>query len=377
MTKRINGLPAWAGRSARTGTTRLRELHDFGPNHGRLDAWFFVPSRSPAQPRPLVVVLHGCTQTAQGYDNGSGWSELAEAHDFAVLFPEQRRSNNANLCFNWFEPADTRRGDGEASTIAQMIDTMIASHGIDAERVFITGLSAGGAMTSAMLAAYPEKFAGGAILAGLPHGAATSVQEAFQQMRAHTPTRRTSGRSIGEASPHRGDWPTVSIWHGTADSVVDQSNADAIVRQWREVHGLPEAPSEAGLADGHPHRAWRDGSGKLLIEEYRVTGMGHGTPLATAGECGCGRAGAFMLEVGISSTLHSARTWGLLGERQAAQERVAPGRAVAIDPPVAPAAPVPAVMAVHRAFLPPVTLPARGRVGQVIEDALRSAGLMK
>ena len=375
MTKRIHGLPAWAARGANAGASRLRALHDFGPNHGRLDGWFFAPPQH-AQPCPLVVVLHGCTQTAQGYDHGSGWSELAEAHGFAVLFPEQRRANNANLCFNWFEPADTRRGGGEASTIAQMIDTMIARHGADPQRVFITGLSAGGAMTSAMLAAYPEKFAGGAILAGLPHGAATSVQEAFQQMRTHTPTRRTSGRSIGEASAHRGAWPTVSIWHGTADSVVDQSNADAIVRQWREVHGLPEAPSETTRVDGHPRRAWHDGSGKLLIEEYRVTGMGHGTPLATAGECGCGRAGAFMLEVGISSTLHSARTWGLLGEQ--------PSRLEATSATVEPAAslPAPLSLALPTEAAPPSLAPfampgSRSRVGQVIEDALRSAGLMK
>lgn len=379
MTKRIHGLPAWAVRGARAGATRLRELHDFGPNHGRLNAWFFAPSQG-AELRPLVVVLHGCTQTAQGYDHGSGWSELAEAYDFAVLFPEQRRANNANLCFNWFEPADTRRGGGEASTIAQMIDTMIARHGVDGQRVFITGLSAGGAMTSTMLAAYPEKFAGGAILAGLPHGAATSVQEAFQQMRAHRPTQRTSGRSIGEASAHRGDWPTVSIWHGTADSVVDLSNAEAIVRQWREVHDLPEAPSEATLVDGHPYRAWRDGSGKLLIEEYRVTGMGHGTPLATSGECGCGTAGAFMLEVGISSTLHSARTWGLLGEQLPKQKRAASHGNLAIEQPVSPLAQpllAPVGEAPHPAFVPPAMFPSKSRVGQVIEDALRSAGLMK
>jgi poly(hydroxyalkanoate) depolymerase family esterase len=378
MTKRIHGLPAWAARGAKTGATRLRELHDFGPNHGKLDGWFFAPPQS-AQPCPLVVVLHGCTQTAHGYDHGSGWSELAEAHGFAVLFPEQRRSNNANLCFNWFEPADTRRGGGEASTIAQMIDTMIARHGVDGQRVFVTGLSAGGAMTSAMLAAYPEKFAGGAILAGLPHGAAASVQEAFQQMRTHTPTRRTSGRSIGEASAHRGGWPTVSIWHGTADSVVDQSNADAIVRQWREVHGLPEAPSETTLVDGHPRRAWHDGAGKLLIEEYRVTGMGHGTPLATAGDCGCGEAGAFMLEAGISSTLHSATTWNLLGDRPPRQRANLGGNAVIEAPATPPARPslAPAIEAARPTFVPPATHLSRSRVGQVIEDALRSAGLMK
>ena len=366
MTRRLNNLAAWTARRKKPGASRLRELEDFGPNHGKLNAWYFAPAAG-SELRPLVVVLHGCTQTAQGYDHGSGWSELAEAHGFAVLFPEQRRSNNANLCFNWFEPADTRRGGGEALTIAQMIDTMVARHGIDPRRVFISGLSAGGAMTSAMLAAYPEKFAGGAILAGLPHGAAASVQEAFQQMRAHTPTRRTTGRSIGEASAHGGGWPTVSIWHGTADSVVDPSNSDAIVRQWREVHGLPEAPSEATLVDGHPRRAWHDGSGKLLIEEYRVTGMGHGTPLQTTGECGCGEAGAFMLEAGISSTVRSAETWGLV--EQAKQKKPASAGNISAIAQAVTVLPVAAAR--------PAALPAQSRVGQVIEDALRTAGLMK
>jgi poly(3-hydroxybutyrate) depolymerase len=146
----------------------------------------------------------------------------------------------------------------------------------------------------------------------------------------------------------------VSIWHGTADATVDESNADGIARQWRELHGLPAEPSESGLVEGYPHRAWRDQAGKLLIEEYRVTGMGHGTPLATKGECGCGEAGAFMLEVGISSTVHSARTWGLLGKhksRPATAKAATPNRATSAAQP-------------HQ-------------VGKVIEDALRAAGLMK
>ena len=331
---------------------RLGALEDFGANPGNLGAWFYAPEHSG--PTPLVVVLHGCTQTAHGYDKGSGWSELAEAFGFAVLFPEQSRANNPSACFNWFDPGDTRRGHGEAHSIAEMIDTMVARHGVDAGRVFITGLSAGGAMTSVMLATYPDKFAGGAILAGLPHGAASSVQEALQQMRGHIPSSRTSGRSLQRASGYDGPWPTISIWHGTADHVVDPSNADAIARQWRELHGLPPQPSETGTVEGYPHHAWRDASGKLLIEEYRVTGMGHGTPLATKGECGCGEAGAFMLEVGISSTVHSARTWGLLGKRKrkpaAAKEDGRPPRREA---------------------------PKVQGVGKVIEDALRSAGLMK
>ncbi|MBT2134340.1 PHB depolymerase family esterase [Croceibacterium sp. LX-88] len=329
--------------------SRLRELDDFGSNPGGLKAWFYAPSSE--NPLPLVVALHGCTQTAGGYDTGTGWSELAEAHGFAVLLPEQQRANNPNLCFNWFEPGDARRRSGEPLSIAQMIDAMVGRHGVDGKRVFITGLSAGGAMTSNMLAAYPEKFAGGAILAGLPHGAASSMPEAFQQMRRYSPTAKSSGRSIREAASHDSEWPAVSIWHGTADTVVDMSNAEGILRQWQEVHGVGQEPTEQEVIDGHPRRGWRNNAGRLVIEEYRVLGMGHGAPLAVEGECGCGETGAFMLEAGISSTLHSARTWGL------------------IDP---------AVKRAKTCAEPTRPLHSKsGSVRQVIEDALRTAGLMR
>ncbi|TIL83807.1 MAG: PHB depolymerase family esterase, partial [Mesorhizobium sp.] len=111
---------------------------------------------------PLVVVLHGCTQTAAGYDDGSGWSQLADQEGFTLLFPEQQRANNPNLCFNWFVPGDTKRNGGEALSIRQMIGAVVVEYGLDRKRIFITGLSAGGAMTSVMLACYPEVFAGGA-----------------------------------------------------------------------------------------------------------------------------------------------------------------------------------------------------------------------
>jgi poly(hydroxyalkanoate) depolymerase family esterase len=364
----LNRFPLARKSRAPSPPSRLARLDGFGSNPGQLHAWTFVPDRESGRALPLVVVLHGCTQTAAGYDRGSGWAELAAAFGFSVLFPEQQRSNNANLCFNWFEPQDTRRGAGEALSIAQMIEAMIARDGVDRDRVFITGLSAGGAMTSVMLAIHPELFAGGAILAGLPHGAAASVAEAFQQMRSPSPTRRTSGSSIKQASRHAGPWPAVSIWHGTADSVVSPSNADAIARQWREVHRLSDRDGEEDRVDGYPHRVWRDADGKVLVEEYRVTGMGHGTPLATTGECGCGEAGAFMLEVGISSTVHSAKTWGLLNERRT-EVRHEPR----------PAARGADAETVALPDGPPSTALPRGTdsITKVIEDALRKAGLMK
>lgn len=161
-------------------------MKNFGANPGKLKCWLYLPTIL-APKTPLVVVLHGCTQNAAAYDHGSGWSKLSEEKGFAVLFPEQQRANNANLCFNWFEPADTRRDQGEALAIREMIGHVIESQGIDPERVFITGLSAGGAMANVMLATYPELFAGGAIIGGLPYGTASGVGQAFERMRGHNP----------------------------------------------------------------------------------------------------------------------------------------------------------------------------------------------
>ena len=122
------------------------------------------------------------TQTAASFDFGTGWSTLAKRYGFALLMPEQQGANNANTCFNWFNPEDTARDSGEACSIRQMIARAVDDIGIDRHRIFITGLSAGGAMTSVMLATYPEVFAAGAVIAGLPYGTATNVKEAFESM---------------------------------------------------------------------------------------------------------------------------------------------------------------------------------------------------
>lgn len=323
---------------------RLKTLPPETDNPGGLEARVHVPAdlRGSA---PLVVVLHGCTQTAAGYDHGSGWSRLADRHRFALLFPQQTRANNPNGCFNWFQPGDTRRGEGEAASIAAQVEAMCAAHAIDQARIFVTGLSAGGAMAGTMCATYPELFAGGAIIAGLPYGCASSVGEAFACMSGKQ--GGSGGAAVRGASSHAGPWPRISVWHGTADTTVAPVNADRIVAQWTGVHGLPTAPTRTGAVGGAAHAVWAGPDGRVLVERYLIPGMGHGTPLRPGTGAGrSGVVGAHMIDAGISSTDHIAAFFG-------------------IGPAVAAVAPV-------------VNVPSQKTGPQsIIEDALRKAGLMR
>ncbi len=293
------------GRAGFTPTgmpSRLSELA-VKDNPGGLRALHYVPPGVDG-PMPLVVVLHGCTQSAAGYDHGSGWSQLADRHGFALLFPEQQRANNPMLCFNWFRVGDTQRGMGEAASIRAMIEQMGRQHSIDPARIFVTGLSAGGAMASVMLATYPELFAGGAIIAGVAYGCASDVSQAFDCMGGRARADAADlGAKVRRASPHKGPWPRISVWQGSEDQTVVPSNADAIVLQWAHVHGLDPVPNRTEKVAGYPRRIWTGPSGEPLIEQYVITGMAHGTPLMPGtGEGQSGTAGANLLDVGLSST---------------------------------------------------------------------------
>jgi poly(hydroxyalkanoate) depolymerase family esterase len=364
----------------------LVETNGFGTNPGDLRMWSFVPA-GLQQTAPLVVVLHGCGQNAAGYDQGAGWSTLAEHYGFALLLPEQRRTNNAHGCFNWFNPEDTARDQGEACSVRQMIARMVADHGIDQHRIFVTGLSAGGAMTSVMLATYPEVFAAGAVIAGLPFGVASNVREALNGM------LQSSSRPSGElgdlvrsASTHQGPWPKLSVWHGSADRTVDPANASEIVKQWLDVHRLPAAPMFEGIVDGHPHQVWWNADGETIVESYTITDMAHGTPLGIAdNDERYGAAGAFLIEAGISSSYHIANFFGLTKHisQPRAAETVASHTAKPQPPP--PPQYTPDVAAARRPLSPsqrPAEPPPQRRrraidVSGLITRALTAAGLMK
>lgn len=345
----------------RDGEGRLKALTGFGSNPGALEARIYVPTEAPGA---LVVVLHGCTQSAAYYDQGSGWSKLAERHGFALLFPEQRRGNNANLCFNWYHPGDARRGRGEALSISQMVEQLASQYRLPRSRIFITGLSAGGAMTSVMLASYPELFAGGAIIAGLPYACANTLPEALEQMRGQKlQTRQTLLARARAAADYQGDYPTLSVWHGTNDTVVDPRNATAIVNQWRDLHGIGDSEGTVELLSGHRRETWADRQGCAVVQRYDIRGMGHGTPVNTRQDPPCGSVGPHMLEASICSTTQIANSWGLVADsanlRKLSRAPGNAGAAPTVPPPANPSSSHPS------------------GVKHVIEDALRAAGLMR
>lgn len=390
------------GRNLRPPTeSPLLETRDFGSNPGALRMFSYVPDHRQAVPA-LVVVLHGCGQTAAGYDLGAGWSTLAKHFGFALLMPQQQSSNNSNGCFNWFNPEDTARDSGEACSIRQMIARMELDVGIDARRVFVTGLSAGGAMTSVMLATYPEIFAGGAIIAGLPFGVATNMREALSGM-YQSPSRPAGelGDLVRNASNHKGPWPKLSVWHGSADRTVNPANADEIVKQWLDVHQLPAAPMSEAEVDGYPRQIWWNADGETVVESYTITNMAHGTPLGIGdNDERYGAQGAFLIEAGISSSYHIANFFGLTewinltareASKQASRET---GKETAKVAAKVAANPIPAASATEgtrdlvKAFVPlatrnrrpePATPPKRPGidVSAVITRALTAAGLMK
>ena len=384
----IYGLEGF-GRGVRRGLrSPLVETNGFGTNPGDLRMFSYVPGN--LQPAPgLVVVLHACGQTAAGYDLGAGWSTLAKHYGFALLMPEQQPANNAQGCFNWFNPEDSARGRGEACSIRQMIARMVDDHEIDPHRIFVTGLSAGGAMTSVMLATYPEVFAAGAIIAGLPFGVATNVREALNGM-FQSPARPAGelGDLVRGASKHRGPWPKVSVWHGSADRTVNPANANEIVKQWLDVHQLPSTPMSASTVDGYPRQIWWNAEGQTIVESYTITDMAHGTPLGTAeNDERYGTQGAFLIEAGISSSYHIANFFGLTEWIRSPSQASAktPKQAAKKIPATSPIsltpdfAPVlwPLATPLRHSEPPPQSRRRAIDVGAVITRALTAAGLMK
>lgn len=292
----------------------LTQVTSFGSNPGALRMFEYVPPGLPTG-APLVVVMHGCTQTASGYAALTQWGELADRFGFAVVFPEQPTANNFLGCFSWFEPADYARGQGEALSIRQMVAAATAAHGSDPARVYATGLSAGGFMTAVMLAAYPEVFAAGAVMAGGPYACATSVANASTCQNGNVQRSPAQwGDLVRGAAPAPGSYPRVLAFHGATDATVVPADMQQLVAQWTNVHGIDAVADTSETFRTATHQVFRDAAGTARVETYLVAGMGHAVVVdpGTAEDQG-GAVGAYAEDRDIYSSYYAAQFFGLTG----------------------------------------------------------------
>ncbi|MBK6044327.1 PHB depolymerase family esterase [Streptomyces sp. MBT55] len=327
------GTSAAAPAEARAAAA-LERLTSFGANPGGLNMYVYRPATLPAN-APVVVALHGCTQSAQVYSDNAGLNTFADRHGFLVVYAETTTANNASKCFNWFQPGDTRRGQGEAASIRQMVAHAATAYGADTGRVQVTGLSAGGAMTSVMLAAYPDVFAAGAVVAGIPYGCGVDVVSAFGCMSPGVDrTPAAWAQAVRDAHPgFAGPWPRVAIWHGDNDATVAPTNADELRDQWTAVHGLGQTPDRTSTIGPNSTRRSEylaaDG-GASVVEVNRVPGIGHGTPVDPgSGAEQCGATGTQHFIDSICSSYWITRFFGLDGTTTPEPP---------VDPPTDPAA---------------------------------------
>lgn len=286
---------------------------DFGTNPGALDMYEHAPANLPTG-RPLVVVLHGCTQEASGMET-AGWNALADQLELTVVYAQQRQANHPLRCFTWYSDSDITRDSGEAKSVMQMVDHAIAAHGSDPARVYVTGVSAGGALTSVMLATYPERFAAGSMMAAVPYRCGTDLLSAQACTMMSPSAQRTPmqwGDLVRAENPgFAGPFPRVQIFQGANDTTVAPANAIENVKQWTNVWGI-DATADATATIGPATRTQYTAGTTVAVELYSVAGMGHAIAVGDDGSGPCpASTGTFFVDVGLCSTLRAAEFFGL------------------------------------------------------------------
>jgi poly(hydroxyalkanoate) depolymerase family esterase len=243
---------------------------------GSRDYTVYVPSHTDGRKRPLIVMLHGCTQNPDDFAVGTGMNRLAEEHGFIAAYPGQPMTANQSGCWNWFNLTDQMRDTGEPSIIAGITRTLMVEFDIDAERIYVAGLSAGGAMAAIMSATYPELYAATGIHSGLAYGTATDLPSAFAAMRG-TSSPAAPAQTKSHLNSANGRSRTI-VFHGASDQRVHPSNAETILAEARA--GLTDPAQETqhyGSAGGRAYTRTviADASGVPRVEHWAIEGLGH------------------------------------------------------------------------------------------------------
>ena len=310
----------------------LEPVAEFGPNPGNLAMFVHAPADLPEM-APLVIALHGCTQSAKAFDDETGLLALADRHGFALVFAEQSEDNNPTACFNWFADSDNRRDVGESASIRAMVAEATARFGSDPDRIFVLGLSAGGSMTAVMLATYPEVFRAGAVIAGSPYGcnrpdvwtwawwtwlktwvgdaAAAAYACGLLNSQPISRSAREWGdivRGLDGQSVDR--WPRLSLWQGDADRVVDPDNHRELVKQWTDLHAIDADPDGVETHGTATRTLYRDDRDEILIEAWMIPDFEHAIAIDPDGApISCGIVAEFIEDADICTVARIIDFW--------------------------------------------------------------------
>lgn len=263
------------------------ETHQFSNEAGTRAYKLYIPADVVEAPRPVVVMLHGCTQSADDFALGTQMNRLADEHGFLVVYPEQAANVNMSKCWNWFKQQDQLRGAGEPSLIAGIVREVATRHDADLRRVFVAGLSAGAAMAVVLGETYPELFAGVGAHSGLPYGSAHDIPSAMAAMKggrgAHAGLKGMPSAASASAKKAVQPVPTI-VFHGDRDHTVQQTNGSEIVKQAQAAYLAQAAEvtftssTQAGQAPGgrsYSRTVYANAQGQAQIESWVVHGAGH------------------------------------------------------------------------------------------------------
>jgi poly(hydroxyalkanoate) depolymerase family esterase len=291
----------------------VTEVTAFGSNPGNLKLFKYVPDGLAAN-RPLVLMMHGCFQSHSDFDDESGWLTLADAWQFAVVFPETSTSNQQYGCFTAYDTGDNQRGAGEALSIKQMVDYMQSTHSSDPARTFVTGFSAGGWMTNVVLATYPDVFEAGAPMAGAPYLCATTQSE-FESCNTDGKdlTPQQWGDKIRSGYPgFAGPLPKVLAIQGSGDTTVKATHLNETMEAWTNAHAIDQTSDDSTPLKGHNHNVHKTSGAVTKVETVQLVGMQHSVAVdpGTGGDR-CGVAALSTADVNLCAAYYAGTFFGL------------------------------------------------------------------
>ena len=275
----------------------------------------YADNHSDTNKIPLVVVLHGCGENAKSVSELTGWNKLSDLNSFIVLYPQQKFINNPNLCFNWFLKRDIEKGQGECESIFQMISFVRKHFPIDSNKIFITGLSAGAAMSVVLAATHPELFKGAAIFAGCAYK--ISNNEVSAMLGKYVSKERLTKDVIEQNPDYKGLYPPLLIYQGLNDPIVNFENANHLINQWSGINNTDTIPEKIettfmGIEDITRYE-YQDSLARTTVIYYEVKKLGHRLLIKSGKEDNeGGQIGILGVDKGYHSTFETAKEFGLI-----------------------------------------------------------------